>query len=60
MRLISETIKTTPTYWLPVLTNISPPVLRRQHPLFKAWGDYELNKNLPIHHNIRNIRHKKD
>lgn len=31
MRMISSTTQSTPTYWLPTLSNIIPPHLRREH-----------------------------
>lgn len=49
MRLISGTIKSTPTQWLPVLSNIHPPHLRRQLALKKEWQKCLDNRHLPIH-----------
>lgn len=40
MRLISGTISSTPTSWLPILSNIHPPCLRRQRATKLAWDKY--------------------
>ncbi|KAL4097430.1 hypothetical protein QTP88_022212 [Uroleucon formosanum] len=37
MRTIGGLIKSTPLKWLPVLSNIAPPKLRREHPLLQDW-----------------------
>ena len=42
MRLVSGTLKSTPTSWLPVLCNIFPPHLRRKNVLKKCWDKYHL------------------
>lgn len=56
MRLISCTVKSTPTQWLPVLSNIPHPHLRRQRALLHTWTTCKLDKNLPIHQIIANSR----
>ena len=45
MRIVSGTIKTTPLPWLPVLSNILPPDLRRKQALLKTIQQCEVSKN---------------
>ncbi|KAE9532084.1 hypothetical protein AGLY_010286 [Aphis glycines] len=52
MRLISGTIKSTPTHWLPTLTAIAPPPLRRASALVKELSKISLNHELPINNFI--------
>ncbi|KAL4083147.1 hypothetical protein QTP88_028477 [Uroleucon formosanum] len=52
MRLISGTIKSTPTHWLPTLTAIAPPPLRRASALVKELSKINLNHELPINNFI--------
>lgn len=40
MRTISGTISSTPITWLPVLSNIAPPEIRRQCATKKVWDKY--------------------
>ncbi|KAG5888772.1 hypothetical protein JTB14_021515 [Gonioctena quinquepunctata] len=49
MRIITGTVKPTPTVWLPILANIAPPQLRRTAAADKEWKKLSnpLN-NLPI------------
>lgn len=49
MRIITGTVRSTPTAWLPVLSNIMPPELRRKEAAAKEWSKYERNEALPIH-----------
>lgn len=49
MRTISGTVKSTPTQWLPVLSNIEPPEIRRQAALKKEWGKCSADPDLPLH-----------
>lgn len=49
MRIISGTIKSTPTHWLPTLSHIPPPHLRRQKALVREYQKIEKNPQLPIH-----------
>jgi hypothetical protein len=47
MRIISGTIKSTELHWLPVLTNIPPPKLRREAALFRELKNSRVyNKSL--------------
>jgi len=48
MRIISGTLEPTPTLWLPILSNIPPPPLRREEFLKNKWNEYKNNKQLPI------------
>ncbi|KAF0767890.1 Uncharacterized protein FWK35_00004245 [Aphis craccivora] len=41
--------RSTPLKWLPVLSNIAPPKLRRKHALLQEWKKYANNPFLPIH-----------
>lgn len=52
MRLISGTIKTTPTQWLPLLSHIPPPDLRRQNALLREFQKILNNPRLPIHGDV--------
>ena len=53
MRIVSGTIKSTPTEWLPKLTNIAPPPLRRQHSLLREYNKVLLNDQLPLHADVQ-------
>lgn len=52
MRMISGTIKPTPLHWLPVLSNIPPPNLRRENALLREYGKLLNNEELPIHRDV--------
>lgn len=52
MRMIAGVIKSTPTQWLPVLSHIPPPKLRRIHALTSEYRKIVGNENLPIHQDI--------
>lgn len=52
MRLISGTLKSTPTQWLPLLSDIAPPELRRQTNLLREFEKIIKNPQLPIHGDI--------
>lgn len=49
MRIISGAIKPTPSYWLPALSHIQPPHLRRKQALLRVYKQINRNTNLPIH-----------
>lgn len=55
MRTISGCIKTTPSYWLPTLSHIPPPALRRQDALIKEYKKITSNTQLPIHMDIPDL-----
>lgn len=40
MRSITDTLKSTPTEWLSVLSNVGPPILRRKLLIKKFWIKY--------------------
>ncbi|KAJ2950833.1 hypothetical protein O0L34_g9105 [Tuta absoluta] len=48
MRLITGCLKSTPTYWLPALSNIPPPHLRRQKALEREIEKFKADESLPI------------
>uniref|UniRef100_A0A8D8TXB0 RNA-directed DNA polymerase from mobile element jockey n=1 Tax=Cacopsylla melanoneura TaxID=428564 RepID=A0A8D8TXB0_9HEMI len=52
MRMISGLIRPTPTPWLPILSHIPPPDLRRQEALQREFKKISSNLNLPIHQDI--------
>ena len=43
MRIITGTIRSTPTQWLPVLSHIVPPHIRRQSAALKSWNKFNFN-----------------
>lgn len=49
MRMIAGVIKSTPTQWLPVLSHIPPPHLRRTNTLLNEYKKILNNRELPIH-----------
>lgn len=51
-RIISGTIKSTPTEWLPVLSNIMPPEIRRNIALMKEAQRIYSRPELPIHDDL--------
>lgn len=52
MRIIAGAIKTTPLYWLPVLSNIEPPYVRRTNILIREFKKISSNTALPIHQDL--------
>lgn len=54
MSLISGTIKSIPTYWLPTITASIPPSLRITNTLIKKLTKPNRNHNLPIPNFIDN------
>lgn len=59
MRLIAGVIKSTPTEWLPVLSHIHPPNLRRVTALTREYKKILANPNLPIHEDIEHANHNR-
>ena len=50
MRLITGTIESTPTPWLPVLLNILPPDIRRKCAARIEWDKYQSDATrFPLH-----------
>nr|CAI5850760.1 unnamed protein product [Callosobruchus analis] len=56
MRLISGAVCPTPTYWLPLLSNLYPPQVRRTGALVKEFRKLQENPNLPLHSDIPTLR----
>nr|CAI5866467.1 unnamed protein product [Callosobruchus analis] len=56
MRLISGAVRLTITYWLPLLSNLYPPQLRRTRALVKEFRKLQQNPNLPLHNDIPTLR----
>lgn len=54
MRMVSGTVKSTPLQWLPVLSNIPPPPLRRKAALKREWQKCCNNTRLPVHQDHSN------
>ena len=52
MRLISGTLRSSPLPWLPVLSNIPPPRLRRAEACAKMLSRINANETLPLHSDI--------
>jgi hypothetical protein len=56
MRLITGTIKSTPTPWLPVLSNILPPDIRRKCAARIEWDKYQSDvTRFPLHLDLINL-----
>lgn len=49
MRLITGTVKSTPLEWLPAVSRIAPPDIRRQNALLKLYQKTIDNPNIPLH-----------
>nr|CAI5864203.1 unnamed protein product [Callosobruchus analis] len=56
MRLISGAVRPTPTYWLPLLSNLYPPQVRRTGALVKESQRLQHNSNLSLHSDISTLR----
>jgi len=52
MRLISGTVRSTPLPWLPVLTNIEPPALRRRAAIDKLLTQAECHSEWPLYDDV--------
>ncbi|KAI5729094.1 hypothetical protein M8J77_025260 [Diaphorina citri] len=59
MRLISGTVRSTPTEWLPALSHIAPPPLRRKQALVKMYDKIQANLQIPLHDDLLEIPHTK-
>lgn len=57
MRLISGTLKPTPLPWLPVLSNIEPPALRRKEAADKFLNKISAHDDWPIFDDVFNPPH---
>ncbi|KAG5863415.1 hypothetical protein JTB14_017413 [Gonioctena quinquepunctata] len=58
MRIISGSIKPTTSHWLPILSNIPPPHLRRSNTLCREFDKIQRNPLLKIHEDIAHLRHR--
>ncbi|XP_030760805.1 uncharacterized protein LOC115885916 [Sitophilus oryzae] len=56
MRIISGTIRPTPTIWLPTLSNIAPSNLRRAHALVREFNKIMNNPQLQVHDDVPHIQ----
>ena len=52
MRLISGIVRSTPLQWLPVLTNIEPPALRRRATTDKLITQAECHRDWPLYDDV--------
>jgi len=52
MRLISGTVQSTPLPWLPILTNIEPPALRRRAATDKLITQTEYHRDWPLYDDV--------
>ena len=52
MRIVSGTIRSTPTPWLPVLCNIAPSNIRREEATLKLWDKLTSRPDLPLHKDV--------
>lgn len=52
MRIVSGAVRSTPLFWLPVLSYITPPRLRRQNNLVREFNKIIMNPALPIHEDM--------
>ena len=59
MRTISGTIRSTPVHWLPVLSNIPPPHLRRKTALLNEWVKVSQNECVPLHTDLQSLPAKR-
>lgn len=59
MRTISGTIKSTPTIWLPTLSHIPPPEMRRKNALLSEFNKINNNPQLPIHNDIADLERRR-
>ncbi|KAG5872394.1 hypothetical protein JTB14_032421 [Gonioctena quinquepunctata] len=55
MRIISGSIKPTPSPWLPILSNIPPPHLRRSIDLCREFDKIQRNSLFKIHEDIAHL-----
>lgn len=54
MRIVTGTLKPTPTEWLPILSNIAPPDLRRKKALMGDFTKIKNNSSIPLYHDLHN------
>lgn len=59
MRIVTGTVRSTPTQWLPVLSNIGPPEIRRQIATQNIINKVKRNIKLPIYNDIEHHPNKR-
>lgn len=59
MRVINSCMKPTPVHWLPALSNIAPPHLRRQHHLLREVDKAQKRPELPINKDLTTFTSKR-
>jgi exonuclease III len=59
MRMVTGCIKSTPVFWLPVLSGVAPPYLRRKNALLKEFRKITSNPMLPIHEDLPDLEIKR-
>lgn len=52
MRIITGTVKSTPLQWLPALSNIAPPPIRRQNNLLTLYSKILTNERVPLNKDL--------
>lgn len=57
MRTISGTVKSTPKQWLPALTEIASPHLRRKNALLKEYDKISSSPDIPLFKDLQNSFH---
>lgn len=55
MRIITGTVKSTPIEWLPALSDILPPHVRRQNNLLKLYRKALANEDIPLNKDLATI-----
>lgn len=59
MRIISGTIRSTPRHWLPVLSHIPPPELRRMNALKKEYEKITNNPQHPANADLQDLERRR-
>ncbi|XP_039299447.1 uncharacterized protein LOC120355186 [Nilaparvata lugens] len=57
--MIGGVLKSTPVEWLPVLSHIPPPNLRRMNALTREYKKIQENRSLPIHEDIQDANQRR-
>ena len=55
MRIITRCVKSTPLIWLPILSSITPPDLRRAKALLIQYNKVTSNPNIPLYEDLNVI-----
>lgn len=55
MRLITGTVDSTPINWLPALSNIAPPSIRRRSALKSIFNKVLNNSEIPLHQDVQEV-----